>query len=175
MSLLTKISYKTCSAIVMHYFVQSTVGYHRQVCWSSGDRAVVPVWWPRLNLCCEQFIFLFFPFYTFFLEVSFYQTKDLVKSKLVLCKISKELFATQLTQIFWKFCKKREPSRLLVQLYCVIRSKIPYEITGSCCGQVEIVLLWQSGGPGSTCAVNNFFFFFFLFFWNYRFMTQRTR
>ena len=26
-------------------------------------------------------------------------------------------------------------------------------------GQVEIMMLWQSGGPGSTCAVNNFFFF----------------
>ena len=88
MFVLTKKTQYTCTAIVMLYFVQTTVGYQTQLCWSRGHGAVVAVCWPGFNLHCEQFLFLFFPF---FLELSFYDTKDTVKSKVLLCKISKEL------------------------------------------------------------------------------------
>ena len=158
MFVLTKKTQYTCTAIVMLYFVQTTVGYQTQLCWSRGHGAVVAVCWPGFNLHCEQFLFLFFPF---FLELSFYDTKDTVKSKVLLCKISKELFATQLTQILSKFCKKREPRRFLVQFQCVIRCKTQYQITHSCGGQLEIMVLQQSGEPGSTCALQHFSILFF--------------
>ena len=116
----------------------------------------------------------FFFFSLFFLQVSFYDKKDMVKNKVLFCKITKELSATYLTQIFCNFCNKTQPRTLVVQLQCVITYKIHQDITGSCGGQLEIMLLSQSSGPGSTCTVNNSFFFFSLFFWKYPFMTKRT-
>ena len=50
----------------------------------------------------------FFFFSLFFLQVSLYDKKDMVKNKVLLCKISKELSPSYLMQIFCKFCNKKE-------------------------------------------------------------------
>ena len=56
-----------------------------------------------------------------------------------------------------------------------ITCKIEYETTACSGDLVEIVVSWQSGGPGSTSAVNNFVLFFsFLYFFicKYPFIRQ---
>ena len=50
-----------------------------------------------------------------------------------------------------------------MEIQYVITCKIEYKITACSGGLVEIVVSRQSGGPGSTSAVNNFVFFFFSF------------
>ena len=49
-----------------------------------------------------------------------------------------------------------------MQFQCLITCKIEYEITATSGGQVEIVVLWESGGRDSTCPLNLFFFLFFV-------------